>query len=86
MIVYRQILRISQHDFVRVPPIQERFGRRVRELREQAGLSQDALAAKSQISRPYLAEIETGRRNPSLTIVEAIAKGLKVSIVDLLNF
>lgn len=58
--------------------VQERFGSKVKQLREQAGLSQDALAHAADIHRVYLSGIERGKRAPSIVIVEQLAKALGV--------
>lgn len=65
--------------------IQLRFGRRVRNLRVEAGLSQDDLAWRCKISRTYLSQLEVGSRNPTLVIIEKIAAGLKVPMRDLME-
>jgi transcriptional regulator with XRE-family HTH domain len=61
----------------------EHFGRRVRTLREQAGLSQEELAKRASLDRTYVSGVERGRRNPSLTSIGLIASGLGVSFADL---
>lgn len=40
------------------------FGLYLKQLRETAGLSQEALAELAEISSAYVSQIETGRRNP----------------------
>lgn len=58
--------------------IEVRFGLRVKHLREQAGLSQDALAHAADLHRVYLSGIERGKRLPSIKTVEKLAKALGV--------
>lgn len=59
----------------------ESFGERVRQRREQEGLSQAELADKVGISRTYLSEIERGRAtNLSWKIVESLANELGLSV------
>jgi transcriptional regulator with XRE-family HTH domain len=53
---------------------------RLRQLRDQRGLSQRALAEKAGISREYLARLETGRQDPTLSTLEKIARALKVTV------
>jgi DNA-binding XRE family transcriptional regulator len=60
------------------------LGKRIRELRQQQGLTQEDLAQKAQISRGYLAQIEAGQRRTSLHIVLNIATSLHVSVDELL--
>ncbi len=66
--------------------IEERFGRRVRELREANGLSQEELAFKVGVHRTYLGGIERGERNPSLKNIDSIANALGVSLAVLFLF
>lgn len=49
-------------------------------LRKFRGLTQVALAEKSGISRPYLAEIETGRKEGSITALKNLAAALEADI------
>jgi DNA-binding XRE family transcriptional regulator len=60
------------------------FGRSVRSLRKQRRLSQEALAEASQLSRNYISDIERGVRNPSLLALIALARSLRISLLDLL--
>ena len=57
---------------------QKRFGRCIRSLREQAGLSQEALAAKAGIHRTYMGGVERGERNISLKNIVRLAAALGV--------
>ncbi|WP_160050026.1 helix-turn-helix domain-containing protein [Nocardiopsis sp. FR4] len=52
------------------------FGLRVRQLREGAGLSQEALADLAQLHRTYIGGIERGERNVSLVNITKIASAL----------
>ena len=65
------------------PDILVSFGGRVRELRLEQGLSQEAFAFKCGIDRTYISGIERGRRNPSLKNVHRIAETLGVTLVKL---
>jgi transcriptional regulator with XRE-family HTH domain len=60
------------------------FGRRVRELRKQKGLSQEALALECDLDRTYIGGVERGERNVSLINIHKIAKALKVEAKVLL--
>ena len=66
--------------------IEERFGERVRSLRQSKGLSQEELAFKAGVHRTYLGGIERGERNPSLRNIAAIAKALGVTLSELFSF
>ena len=65
--------------------ITRRFGGRVRELRQRAGLSQEDFAAKCDLDRTYISGIERGKRNVALRNVEAIAMAFGVSLSELLK-
>ena len=60
--------------------ISRKFGKRIRKLRMDRGLSQEKLAFLSNMHRTYIGGIERGERNPSLRNIEAIAKALDVSL------
>jgi transcriptional regulator with XRE-family HTH domain len=64
---------------------QQVFGRRVRELRKERGLSQVELAAKVGIDRSYMGFLERGERNPSLEVIAKIAEALSVTPDELLK-
>jgi transcriptional regulator with XRE-family HTH domain len=55
------------------------LGKRVRALREQRGMSQEALADLAVIHRNYISQIEGGKRNLSFFNVVKIARALKVT-------
>lgn len=59
------------------------FGQRIRALRLQAGMSQEAFADKCGLDRTYISGIERGVRNPSLEVIKIIADGLDVNLQDL---
>ena len=60
-------------------PTPRQFGRRLRALREGAGLSQAALARKAGISREYVNKLEGGQYDPTLGTVQRLAKVLGVT-------
>jgi len=61
------------------------FGRVLKEVRERKNLSQEELAFRSGISRTYPSLLERARRQPSLTVLLAVAEGLEVRPDFLLN-
>ncbi|MFZ2975906.1 MAG: helix-turn-helix transcriptional regulator [Candidatus Moraniibacteriota bacterium] len=64
-----------------------KFGRRVRELRLQKGItSQIDLASKTRLDRTYIGGVERGERNVGLKNIEKISKALNVDIGDLFRF
>mgnify|MGYP003518448762 CR=1 FL=1 len=66
--------------------IQSLFGQRVKQLRLQAGLSQEAFADKCGLDRTYISGIERGVRNPTLEVINTIANGLNVKLEVLFQF
>lgn len=61
------------------------FGRRLRDLRVRAGLSQEEFAEAVQLHRTYIGSVERGERNVSLVNLARIAKALKLSLSQLLE-
>lgn len=61
-----------------------RLGLNVRRLREAKGWSQEDYAERAGIHRTYVSDIERGRRNPTVTVVEKLARPFEVSAGDLL--
>ena len=61
------------------------LGKRVRALRLQRGISQEALADLADIHRNYMSQIEAGKRNLSFLNVVKLARALKVSPSKLLE-
>src|SRR4030067_420086 len=63
-----------------------RLGGRLRELREQMGLSQAALAGHAEVSQGYLCQLEREEvKNPSAAILLRLAKGLYVDPHELMD-
>ncbi len=50
----------------------------LRELREQAGLSQVQLAARTGVAQPNIAAYESGRRNPSPAMIERLRSAMRL--------
>lgn len=61
------------------------LGRRVRQLREEHGLSQEKFALKIEMDRTYFASVEAGKRNISLRNLGKIAKGLEITLSQLFD-
>ncbi len=59
--------------------IRKRLGLNIRNLRKAKGLSQEKFAFDADIHRTYVSDVERGRRNPTVTVVEKFAKTLSVS-------
>jgi transcriptional regulator with XRE-family HTH domain len=65
--------------------IRKTVGKNIKMIRGSLGLSQEELADISGVHRTYISGLERGVRNPTITIVQAIAVGLKVSASILLE-
>ncbi len=68
-----------------VEPSGAGVGARIRALREARGLSLSGLAAQAGIGKGSLSELETGRRNPTLDTLYAVATPLGVPLAALLD-
>lgn len=64
----------------------EKFGHKIKQLREQKGYSIEYLANIANIDRTYISDIEKGKRNVSLLIIEKLSKALEVNIQELFNY
>jgi transcriptional regulator with XRE-family HTH domain len=67
-----------------LPDIQERFGRKLRKLRLQKGISQENLAELAGLHRTYVSGVERGERNISLVNIERLARALAIPLADLM--
>jgi XRE family transcriptional regulator, aerobic/anaerobic benzoate catabolism transcriptional regulator len=61
------------------------LGRQLRRSRAKRGMTRRQLAQASRTSERYLAQIESGAGNPSVTVLRAIAQALDVSAAALLS-
>ena len=61
------------------------FGQRLRALRREIGLSQEALADLAGIHRTYVGSVERGERNVALGNMNALADALGVSPAKLVD-
>lgn len=66
--------------------LRRRFGERVRVLRKQAGLSQERLAERADISVDFLSLVERGVNAPSFDTLEKLALALNVQVGELFDF
>ena len=62
-----------------------RLGSRVKELRKQRGMTLEALAERSGVSRAMLSKVERGEKNPTLVVAARIAEGFGVTLSGLLG-
>ena len=65
--------------------IKRRVGLNVRRAREALEISQEELADRARIHRTYISGVERGIRNPTVSVLERIAKALKVKPGSLLD-
>ncbi len=65
--------------------IKLKVGQRIKQLRKELELSQEALSLKADVDRTYVTDVENGRRNVSLEILERLIKALNVSIAEFFN-
>ena len=60
--------------------IKEKFGNKVKALREEKGFSIEQLANVSNVDRNYISDIEKGKRNASIEIIEKVINGLETDL------
>jgi ribosome-binding protein aMBF1 (putative translation factor) len=65
-------------------PLGLAFGQVVRELRLDAGFTQEEFADRCGFFRTYLSRIETGKANPTLSAIEVLASALGVAVSEML--
>jgi transcriptional regulator with XRE-family HTH domain len=65
--------------------IRRRLGTNLRRLRTERGWSQEDFADRAGIHRTYVSGIERGERNPTITVVERLAKAMGVDAGELLG-
>ncbi len=58
----------------------------LRRIRDPKGLTQDDVARKAKVTKPYLSQLEPGaRKNPSLPVLKRLARALGVPVTELLE-
>jgi transcriptional regulator with XRE-family HTH domain len=65
--------------------IRKQVGQNLSAIRKKKGWSQEDLSFECGLHRTYISGIERGIRNPTITILDKIAKSLKVKVTDLLR-
>ncbi|HVT86216.1 MAG TPA: helix-turn-helix transcriptional regulator [Chitinophagaceae bacterium] len=65
--------------------IKLKVGQRIKELRKKLELSQEGLANEAEVDRTYVTDVENGRRNVSVEILERIITALQVSFNEFFN-
>lgn len=62
--------------------IQKTVGKNLARIRKSQGLSQEELAFRCEMHRTYISGIERGVRNPTIVVLDKIAKQLKISVKE----
>lgn len=77
---------IKRHkQFIILRMITEEVGKRIKALRNQAGISQEKFAYSIGMDRTYFASVESGKRNISIINLEKIANGFGINLSTLLK-
>jgi transcriptional regulator with XRE-family HTH domain len=63
--------------------ILEQLGMRIRYLRKRKGWSQEDLALEANVNKNYICDLEKGRRNPTLKLLEKISLAFNITISEL---
>jgi len=64
--------------------VSQTIGEKIRYLRIKKGLSQEQLALNAGMNTSYLGQIERGDKNPTINTLEKIARGLDLTIEQLI--
>lgn len=62
------------------------FGRKLREERTKCGISQVTLALRMEFNSTYISNMERGKNDVKISTVARLAKGLNMSVSDLMDF
>jgi len=65
--------------------VRKRIGLNIAALRKAKGLTQEELGHRAKIHQTYLSNVEQGRRNPSLVVLDRLAKALKVELEEIVR-
>lgn len=65
--------------------VRTRLAQNIRRLRQEKGWSQEDYADRAEIHRTYVSDIERGKRNPTITVVEKLAAPFGVTAARLLD-
>lgn len=61
-------------------------GKRVKELRNNLGISQEELADLAGLDRTYITSVECGKRNISIVNIEKLANALNITLSEFFKF
>jgi len=60
-----------------------KIGKKIKEIRELKGISQQVLAAKCNFEKSNLSRLEAGKVNSTISTLEKVSKALEIDIVEL---
>jgi transcriptional regulator with XRE-family HTH domain len=63
--------------------VRKRVGTNLQRLRRRKGLSQEDVAHAADVHQTYLSGVESGKRNPSIVVLERIVTALEADIEEL---
>lgn len=66
--------------------LQSKIGSAIRNIRKQRGLTQENLAIESKVDRRYLSDVENGRRNVSLEVIERLCSYFDMPVSSFLRY
>jgi len=64
--------------------LRKQVGVNLRRWRTERGLSQEELGFEAELDRTYISGVERGVRNPTVTVLQKLAKALKIEPAELL--
>lgn len=62
-----------------------RVAKNLQRIRRDKAMTQEELAHKAKIHQTYLSGLETGKRNPSIGVLERVARALDIDIARLFD-
>ncbi len=63
-----------------------KFAQKLKKLRKEKGYSQEELAFLCDLDRTYIGRLENLKRNPTLPVMDKIAKAFNMEISEMLDF
>lgn len=65
--------------------VRQRLARNLQRRRRAKGLSQEGFAHEAGVHRTYVSDLERGARNPTIDVIDRLARALGVTMGDLLD-
>jgi transcriptional regulator with XRE-family HTH domain len=72
-------------NYLRNQKLLRAFGAKLKELRQAKGLTLESLAYECEMELSQIHRIEQGKINPTLSTLDALAKGFNITIAELLK-